>query len=317
MKIVSIMFAVLVAMGTGQAAFGGQLINVDFQPGGAGSDSSVNYSGQGALLDPGNDAWNVVAPDTGGEFNGEFGTGGFFNFDGSIFTSSALLDSEGIPTPVTVSVSKAPVGNPAESERAFAIDSTNINSIVNLATNAVGLMQDFLIARYDGFDENFVIINNLTTGGIYNLVLYGAGDFANRNTKFIVGSTTKTTAGVPEGPHGLTEDQDYVVFNGVVADGGSITITYLNGAEFEEGNFNGFQLQEANPVDFSAVQVSNTAALSFDSISDAVYRLQYNSDLLSTNWITTPIIILGTGGSMVAYDPAGFSTSKVYRIVQE
>lgn len=309
------MWIVVAAMGVAGLAQAGQIINVDFQPGSTGEGASTNFSGQGAILDPGNNVWNAVAPNTTGEFNGEFGTGGFFSFAENTYTS-VLVDSTGAATPVTVVVNKAPPANPAESERSFALWSTN-SSVVNLATNAVALMSDFLIARNEGFDSNLVTINNLTTGGIYNLVLYGAGDFASRNTMFIVGDRTKATTGVPEVPHGLTEGQDYVVFNGVVAQGGSIAITYLNGGEHEEGNFCGFQIQEADPVGITTVTVSAVQGLSFASVSDAIYRLQSTTNLLAQEWQTAPGTLIGTGGSMTAFDPDGFSTVKVYRVIQQ
>ena len=41
--------------------------------------------------------------------------------------------------------------------------------------------------------------------------------------------------------------------------------------------------------------------LSFNSVSGATYRLQYNSNLLSTNWVTAPLILEGTGGAIKAW----------------
>ena len=317
-KMTGIVCGVVVALFLGTMAWAGQIINVDFQPGPTGDDSSVNYGGQGVLPDPLNDIWNVVAPGTGGEFNGEYGTGGFYNFEGASFILSNLVDSTGAPTPVTVTVNKAPLGNPAESERAFAIASNNLNSMANIATDALGLMSDYLITRNDGFDDNLVMISNLVTNGIYNLVLFGAGDFGDRNTTFIVGGIAKTTVGVPEGPHTLTEGQDYVVINGVVAEDGTIVITYLNGGENAEGNFNGFQLQAADPVNISTVKVSAVTGLSFQSTTGATYRLQYTGDLLATNGSqTAPFLLSGNGAEPVAFDPPRYSTSKMYRIYQQ
>jgi len=307
MKRELVLLVFLMAGGFFQSVGGGQLINVDFQPGGLGGESASNYFGQGVIADLGNDVWNVIAPDTSGSFNGEFGSGGPFTFGGSTFDSGLLLDSEGALTPVTVSVD---LGDP---EAAFAVSFTNA-SIVDVATNAVALMSDYLIAQDDA--TSFVI-NNLTNGGIYNLVLYGAGDLEFRNTTFIVGDEAKTTTGIPLGGHGLTEGQDYVVFNGVVAHGGTILVRYLNGGESSDGNVNGFQLEAADPVVFNTVQVINVAGLSFSSVQDAVYRLQYTEDLLSTNWLTAPVILQGTGGPMTVFDPAGLSTQKAYRIFQE
>lgn len=284
-----------------------QVINVDFQPGAAGGVSAAGYSGQGVLNDPGNNTWNVLAPDTDGAFNGTFGSGGPLSFVGSEYTVSGLLDSSGAATPVSVTVFK---GDP---EAAFAVVSTN-GSIVDIATNAVDLMRDYLIAQDDA---SYVVISNLTAGGIYNLVLFGAGDLDFRNTTFIVGEQSKTTTGIPLGPHGLTEGQDYVRFNGVVADGGMIRIEYLTGGESTDGNFNGFQLVAADPVAISTVKVAAVTGLSFDSVSNAEYRLQFTDNLVSTNWQTAPVLMYGTGGAMTAFDPTGFSTNRSYRIYQQ
>lgn len=292
-------FSVLVAQA--------RVINVDFQPGVTGELSSSNYVGQGAYADVGNDVWNHVAVGNDGAFSGTFGSGGVLNFAGDAVTSAALLDSVGVATPVTVTVRK---GDP---EACFAVAYTNA-SIVNIATNAQGLMSDYLIAQDD---VATVVISNLANGGLYSLLCYGAGDLDFRNTTFIVGDAAKTTTGVPGGPHGLAEGQDYVSFTGVVALDGAITITYLNGGESTDGNFNGFQLIEAEPVSVSTVRVGAVTGLSFASVSGATYRLQYTSDLLSTNWQTAPMALFGTGGTMNAFDPDGFSTQKLYRIFQE
>lgn len=296
---------VVLALSAGSAC--AVVINVDFQPGGAGGVESVSYTGQGALPDTGNDVWNVVDPSTDGAFNGEFGSGGPLDFGGSSYTTPALVDSSGAATPVTVTVSK---GDP---EAAFAVASTN-GSMANIATNAPGLMSDYLIAQDDA---QWITINNLSTGALYSLYLYGAGDLDFRNTTFIAGGFAKTTTGVPGGTHALTEGQDYVVFHGIPADAGAITVSFQSGGESTDGNFNGFQLVEAQPVGISTATVSTVAGLAFTSTADSTYRLQYTTNLLGDAWVTAPIVLIGTGGSMTAFDPAGFSTQKSYRIVEQ
>ena len=51
------MWIVVAAMGVAGLAQAGQIINVDFQPGSTGEGASTNFSGQGAILDPGNNVW--------------------------------------------------------------------------------------------------------------------------------------------------------------------------------------------------------------------------------------------------------------------
>ena len=214
-----------------------QVINVDFQPGGAGGGSSSNYTGQGAYLDPGNNTWNHIAPSTDGSFNGGAGTGGFFNFSGDPLHSGPLVDDTGAATGISLDVFKgAPDG-------AFAV-STSSGTYPNIATNAAALMSDYLISmNRSASNPLFVNINGLSTNATYDLYLYGAGDQSIRNTSFtIAGFGTQTTTGVPGGAHSLTLGEDYVVFSNVTAAAGFIGVGYYSGGNSTEGEFNGFQL---------------------------------------------------------------------------
>lgn len=67
--------------------------------------------------------------------------------------------------------------------------------------------------------------------------------------------------------------------------------------------------------EFLTGTVTQVSALSFNSQSGIAYRLEYNTDLINTNWVFTGYQTIGSGGLQYMYDPAGFSTGKVYRIV--
>lgn len=215
-------------------------INVDFQPGGAGGGTSATFSAQGALSTPGN-VWNAASPSVDGAFNGEFGSGGVFDFAGGSYVLSNLLDSDGAATGVQLELFK---GSP---DSAFALNPLN-GGDANIANDAKELMRDFLIAG----DPNDVNITGLTPGSFYTLYLYGAGDNSSQRTTFTVGGVSKSTAGV-SGSHDLTEDVDYVVFDNIEAVGGFIGINYTLDAGAGEGHFNGFQLMEVVPEPSSSL----------------------------------------------------------------
>ena len=67
-------------------------------------------------------------------------------------------------------------------------------------------------------------------------------------------------------------------------------------------------------VEISGIVVEETAAIQFESDPGIAYRLQYGTDLVVTNWIDAGFTIEGDGGLLNAYDPAGFSTQKTYRL---
>ena len=240
MKTIRMAGALAAALCLGQVAAGDLYLNVDFQPGGAGGGTSVTYAAQGAAATPGN-IWNAVAPSTDGAANGEFGSGGAFDFGGGSVVVSSLLDSEGNATGVQLELFK---GDP---DSAFALNPLN-GGDVNVADDAKGLMRDFLVAT----NPNDVNITGLTDGGVYRIYLYGAGDNEFGSTTFTIGGVSQSTTGVPLGSHNLTEGQDYVVFDNVVASGGFIGINYTP-AGGGDGQFNGFQIVEVVPEPSSAL----------------------------------------------------------------
>lgn len=224
----------IMALGVAGQAKSDMVVNIDFQPGGAGGGSSVVYSGPGAAASPGN-LWNVLAPSTDGSFNGEFGSGGIFDFSGGSLVLGSLLDSEGNATGIQLELFK---GTP---DFAFALNPLN-GGDVNVANDAKDLMRDFLIAT----DANDVNITGLVDGGLYNIYLYGAGDNSGQYTTFTVGGNSLSTTGVA-GSHDLTEGVDYVVFNNVIASGGFIGVNYTTASGAGEGRFNGMQIVQVVP----------------------------------------------------------------------
>ena len=68
-------------------------------------------------------------------------------------------------------------------------------------------------------------------------------------------------------------------------------------------------------VEFTEIDVSDVTGLQFLGSAGAQYRLQYSIEPLTNVWVTTDIIILGTGNTNTVFDPTGYSTQKVYRIV--
>ena len=219
-------------------------INVDFQPGGSGGGTSVAFTAQGAMTTSGN-MWNVVDPSTDGSADGAFGSGGRYDFGGDPYVENSLLDSTGAVTSIGVEVFK---GDP---DSAFALNPLN-GWEYRLADDARDLMREFLISGWDT-NPNAVNIVGLSPGSSYILYLYGAGDNGSVSTKFTVDGVTKSTTGVPETSHNLTESEDYVVFSGITTSG-TIIIEYMNNGETGDGHFCGFQL--------AAVPVVNIPTLS-------------------------------------------------------
>jgi len=223
---------------TTQSSIAQVFINVDFQPGGSGGGTSVTFTGQGALATPGN-IWNAIAPSTDGSANGEFGSGGRIDFSGDPLIISNLVDSSGSNTVIGVEVFK---GDP---DSAFALNPLN-GWEYRLADDARDLMRDWLISGWDT-NPNSINIVGLMPGSAYVLYLYGAGDNGAVSTSFTIDGVTKSTTGVPETSHNLTEDEDYVVFSGTTSNG-TIVVEYMNNGESGEGNFCGFQLSATPSV---------------------------------------------------------------------
>ncbi len=63
------------------------------------------------------------------------------------------------------------------------------------------------------------------------------------------------------------------------------------------------------------VVIEDTLGATFDSVSNAAYRLQSTPDLVSSNFTDTGAIAIGNGAAIIMFDPTGTSTSKNYRVV--
>ncbi len=234
------MAAVVLGISWGASPAGAEsTVNVDFQPGPNGAAHSSDFFGQGALVDPGNDRWNAVAPPVDG-YTSAWGSGGNFHFSGE-HSSGGLVDSAGGMTLVTLTINQGePLGT------TFAVNPENEWPYSHVADDAKSLMKDYLIAP--GGSTNSVVISNLVPGGRYTLYLYGVGDQNTHQTTFTIGAVSKTTTGVPHASHNLTRDGDYVVFTDVEAVGGSVTIHYVGAGTSRDGNFNGLQLRGELPA---------------------------------------------------------------------
>lgn len=75
-----------------------------------------------------------------------------------------------------------------------------------------------------------------------------------------------------------------------------------------------FAVMATSPV-FVAGSIGAIPALSFESQQDIRYQLHYRTNELAADWIFTGIEVLGNGGTMQVFDPTGFSTAKVYRVI--
>lgn len=99
--------------------------------------------------------------------------------------------------------------------------------------------------------------------------------------------------------------------------GGPAGFYVLLNRDFTIDNFEIFQAT-AEPVTiaFTNVVVEDTAALEFNTTPGVNYQLEFTTnDLPAQDWTPSDTTILGAGGTQLAFDPTGFSTSKTYRIV--
>jgi len=60
---------------------------------------------------------------------------------------------------------------------------------------------------------------------------------------------------------------------------------------------------------------NNTFSLTWSTEAGGVYRLQYNSDLSSTNWISLGSPITATGATLSATDSITNAPQRFYRLV--
>ena len=70
------------------------------------------------------------------------------------------------------------------------------------------------------------------------------------------------------------------------------------------------------PPLFTSVQLSNDVViLTWTTVHNGTYRLQYNEDLAQTNWTDlTPDFPAGTASSITATNPIGSASQRFYRV---
>ena len=69
-------------------------------------------------------------------------------------------------------------------------------------------------------------------------------------------------------------------------------------------------------VSFATVEVTNVFAMDVASNADLFYNLEYTMDIVPpTNWVDTGTTVFGAGGAVLLFDPTGFSTQKIYRVI--
>jgi len=69
------------------------------------------------------------------------------------------------------------------------------------------------------------------------------------------------------------------------------------------------------PINMVDADVGDQVGREFLSEAGTTYALECTTDLVfSNNWSATGAIVEGTGGTLTLYDPAGYSTSKLYRV---
>jgi len=71
-------------------------------------------------------------------------------------------------------------------------------------------------------------------------------------------------------------------------------------------------------VTFADMVVTNaTAFLVTNSLADVNYRLEFAPTDAPTNWAFSGFHVNGNGGNLYLYDPVGFATTKIYRVLAE
>lgn len=214
----------------------GMTVNIDFQP--TINDSSVttntyteDYVGLGAAPDTGT-VWNALLTNNPApaSFIGE--PGYYDEVAGAVASYSSLVDSQGNTTGLGISFNAS---------GAFGVEGSAPNW-PNIATDAKGLMRDYLI-DFGSDGPSHATISGLPAGQEVKLWLYGEGDNQSndRQTAFDANGVLGATSG-DAGPASLTLGSDYVVLEGVFANAnGEVVITYsANGTP--EGPFNGLQV---------------------------------------------------------------------------
>lgn len=235
--VISALATMLVFAGTARAV---SVLNVDFKP--TINDPSVTnntytspYTGTAAAPDSGT-VWNSLLSNNPSPAVFIGAPGYYDDVAGATTSALNLVNSQGAATPIDINFSAG---------GAFAVEASAPN-VPNIATNAFGLMRDYLIAFRDGGNggARTVTLSGLDPNEPLILYLYGEGDNNgnDRQTTFNANGVIGSTSGDAPTNSPLTEGTDYVRLTGVTADGsGNLVISY-SANNVSEGPFNGLQL---------------------------------------------------------------------------
>jgi hypothetical protein len=242
-----ILILAIVCVGLCDNAIRAQVINFDV-PGGAGA---VNYSGQGACPDPGNNYWNAIV-------------------GGGTSLATSLLSDGVIASPITLT---SQLGGTYGTQGAQG--------------TPAGLQQPY---EYNNAKLQTDTLNHVPAG-TYNLYLYGINNTGTRGTIFTVSTSvmspvTESTVNTPGSLTTFIPGADYVVFNNVVVGiDGTITFTWVGNPNVtlsgnNEGDLNAVQVAfvSTNTVVANPAPNFGGSVLIFDpTMSMATIQSQLNA----------------------------------------
>ena len=146
-------------------------------------------------------------------------------------TLTDVVDSDGNVTTVDVVY---------DCQSRGAWSSNGVQSASLSASTGRYIMESYLTTQNA---TNYIYIQGLAPGGLYDLYLFGHGDDETQNTRFTVNGSTKASTINVNGLTALTQNAHYIVFENVPADAnGQIQINFSNGTENQWGAFNGMQI---------------------------------------------------------------------------
>ena len=247
------LLVILSVMGVaGWTSVQAQLIDVNF------IDDSINTAwGGGAVPAPAAMSGAAVIGSATDVWNG---LGGFAYSAyplGATFTSGALVDSTGVITPVTLSLTAS-----SGTYDANSIYWGNNSPFTTAGSPYAVLMASCLVSHTAGVTDT-VTLSGLTPNGAYSLYTYNASD-ANeapeRTSTFTVNGLTLTS--VYDGATTtLVNGVDYLQFAATADAGGNLVISFGNSANGDETDFNGFQLEAAVPEPGTLALLASGAVL--------------------------------------------------------
>lgn len=95
---------------------------------------------------------------------------------------------------------------------------------------------------------------------------------------------------------------------------GRIYVNAMDSGTYGNGNIDRFSIPM--PPVFQSVEKNGVALnLTWSSVAEQAYQLQYISDLNSTNWTNLGTAVTATNGTMTASDTIGAASQRFYRVV--